>query len=82
MEALHEQEETKHEDERYVELVSEDCESQERFRNEHPCLVIKALPTIVIGEMWRQERRSRTTYLDLSWLQRPKEHSLQYSPNK
>ena len=43
MEALDEEEEAKHEEERHVKFVPEDREGEERLGDEHPCLVVKPL---------------------------------------
>lgn len=43
MEALREQEKTKHNGKGNVKFVAKDCECQQRFRHEEPCAVIESL---------------------------------------
>ena len=43
MEAFDEQEEAKHNDERNVKVVPKDGKRQQRFGDEHPCLIIETL---------------------------------------
>ena len=73
VETLDEEEKAEHEEEGDVELIAEYGEGEERFGDEHPCLVVQTLEDMVstLGP-----KGAVMAYLDLTRLQSPEEDLL------